>query len=119
MIEIPEWVNRLSVERAWRYGKARMEAHDEHAARVAMRAAQARSPALMLVLEKGAVVLAQMAEEQYGETLRSSGTPYGQRVELTEPALWREAYRLADEGKPIEPLQWVYVAAAWLAGIYG
>jgi hypothetical protein len=39
-----------------------------------------------------------------------------EQVETTETQLWREAYRLMDEGKPIPNFAWMYLAGAYLAG---
>ena len=37
-------------------------------------------------------------------------------MEHTESQMWREAYRLCDEGNPIQNFEWIYGAAAVLCG---
>jgi len=81
------------------------------------RAATARDPKLMLVLEHGANILAAIQEEQHGRTQRAESTVYSHKVDLTEFALWREAYTCADRGQPERNLIWYYAAAAELAGL--
>jgi hypothetical protein len=60
-------------------------------------------------------VLTKMQEEQVGRTRRTA-TRVGDSVELTEVALWRKAYEFADKGEPLAQLEWIYGAAALLAG---
>lgn len=81
------------------------------------RLARARHPDLLRALERGAEVLDKMADAQMGQTLRSFTSTTTERVRPTEATLWREAYRLADQGKPIENFGWIYGAAGWLAGL--
>ena len=80
------------------------------------RAAKARDPKLLKALECGAEIIGQMTEEQYGRTMRDPGADFAQTKGTTEQHLWREAYRLCDEGRPIENFCWIYGAAAWLCG---
>ena len=82
-----------------------------------VRAARARDPHLLKALEASAEVLQAMQERQIGRTQRDASTPYGQRVDLTEYSLWREAYRICDEGTPTRHFEWIYGAAAMLAGL--
>jgi hypothetical protein len=106
----------------WAYGNA-MRAQRERRqsfADVGMRAARARDPKLLYVLERGAEVIAAESERQTGRHRRDPSTPFGERVEHTEAQLWREAYlSLADRGQAELPYEWIYGAAALLCGYGG
>ena len=39
-----------------------------------------------------------------------------EQVETTETQLWRESYRLMDEGRAIRHFEWMYLAGMYLAG---
>jgi hypothetical protein len=39
-----------------------------------------------------------------------------EQTETTETQLWRESYRLMDEGRPIRNFEWLYLAGMYLAG---
>lgn len=82
---------------------------------IGYRAALARDQKMLKIMERAAEILEKMGEEQRGQTRRASMN-YGDRAELTEVALWREAYRLMDQGNPIRNLEWIYAAGAWLSG---
>ena len=82
--------------------------------------AKQRHPGMLLAMEKAAEYVTQLGEAQRGETIRAakmSGGNYGDSAEFTEVAMWREAYRLMDEGRPIRNFEWIYGAGAWLAGL--
>jgi hypothetical protein len=53
---------------------------------------------------------------QFGQTMRSRTATPGEQVGTTEAQLWREAYRLCDNGEPLRNYEWIYGAAAWLCG---
>jgi len=114
-IEVEEFVNRGSVE--WAFGRAieAQRARRQSIADIGMRAAFARDAKLLLVLEKATEVVTKMQEEQVGRTRRTSSN-YADTVELTEVALWRKAYEFADKGEPLRQFEWIYGAAALLAG---
>lgn len=114
-IEVEEFVNRGSVE--WAFGRAieAQRTRRQSIADIGMRAAFARDAKLLLVLEKATEVLVKMEEEQVGRTRRTASR-YADTVELTEVALWRKAYEFADKGEPLRQLEWIYGAAALLAG---
>ena len=114
-VEVEQFVTRGSVEWAYRRAQEAQRRREQHIADIGMRAARARDPKLLLVLEKATEVLDRMQEEQVGRTRRTSSV-LGERVELTEVALWRKAYEFADKGEPLAQLEWVYGAAALLAG---
>lgn len=116
-IEIPEWINPQTVERAHRRASLLQKADARSKAEGGFRAARARDPKMMLVLEQAANILAKIQEEQHGRTQRSASTPYSHRVDLTEFSMWREAYNTADRGEPERALIWYYAAAAELAGL--
>jgi len=114
-IEVSEWINPESVEWAHRRASLAQKQREQRIADVGMRAARARDAKLLLVLEKSAEVLDRMQEQQVGQTRRTA-TRYADSVELTEVALWRKAYEFADKGEPLPHLEWIYGAAALLAG---
>ncbi len=113
-----EFEDFLTIERIeWAYGVAchSLEHRKQQIARVGWKAAQARDSKLLKALEIGAEKVAQLSESQTGRTRRSAST-FAESVEHTEAQMWREAYRLCDEGKPIQNFEWIYGAAALLCG---
>ena len=111
-LELPEWVNATTVERA--HAKA-LQAQRLQAlgfAEKGMRAARARDPHLMKALEGGAEVLLKLSERQLGKNYSVAGV----RIDATEHQLWREAFVHADKGEPLIHFRWIYGAAAELAG---
>ncbi len=116
-IELPEWINERTVEEAYRRALQAQTGRRIAFAEKGWRAACARDDRLLRALEGAAEVLQRIQERQHGRTLRDPGTPYGQRVELTEYTLWREAYKLCDERRPTQHFVWIYGAAAELAGL--
>jgi len=114
-VEVESFITRGSVE--WAFGRAieAQRTRRQYIADTGMRAAFARDPKLLLVLEKATEILVQMQEEQVGRTRRSA-TTLADSVELTEVALWRKAYEFCDKGEPLRQLEWIYGAAALLAG---
>lgn len=81
-----------------------------------MRAARARDARLLRALEACAESTERLSESQTGQVRRQSSTPFAEQRAHTEVQLFREAFRLADAGNPIENLCWIYGAAAWLCG---
>jgi hypothetical protein len=113
--ELEEFITAENVE--WAYAKA-IEAQRlgrQNFARTGWRAAQARDQRLLKVLEKAAEIVTKMDENQRGRTRRYADRLCDQ-IETTDTQLWREAYRLCDEGKPIQNFEWIYGAAALLCG---
>ena len=117
MIELPNPVTPTSVE--WVYNRAkRMQTMGRLGyMRQGFRAAKARDPKLLAVLEQGAEVLNKMQEDQLGRTRRSSSATGAERADQTPYSIWRESYRLADAGRPIDNFAWLYAAAGELAGV--
>lgn len=115
-IELPEPVTLHSVERGYRKAMEAMESRNHNFSERGMRAARSRDARLLLVLEKAAEVLHERQEQQIGRTQRSWGSTEGEKADLTEYTLFREAYRLCDEGQPLYNFCWIYGAAAYLAG---
>jgi hypothetical protein len=114
-VEIEEFFSPERVEWAYRMACRAQKEQRQRLADIAMRAAHARDPKLLKALEKGAEIVTRMDEEQRGRTRRSSEF-LSEQGETTETQLWREAYRLMDEGRPIRNFEWIYVAGAYLAG---
>lgn len=118
-IELSERVTRHSVERAHRASHLAQRMEMDRWAEVGWRAAVARDPVLLKVMDQAANILHGMQEEQIGRHQRAQSTVESQKSDLTEYAVWREAFRLADEGMPERAFLWVYGAGAALAGIQG
>lgn len=114
-IELADWINPETVERAYSRAIVAQRVRNQVFADTGMRAARARDPKLLLALERGAEILSRLQEEQVGRTRRSAER-FADTVELTEVALWRKAYEFADKGEPLPHLEWIYGAAAVLAG---
>ena len=114
-VEIEEFFTPERVE--WAYRMAMRDQRDQRVryAGMAMRAAEARDAKLLKAMEKGAEIVTRMDEEQRGRTRRASDV-LAEQSETTETQLWRESYRLMDEGKPIENFRWMYLAGMYLAG---
>ncbi len=113
-----EFDDSLTIERIeWAYGMAcnALEHRKQQIARVGWRAAQARDDKLLKALEIGAEKIGKLSEDQMGRTRRTS-SEFRHTIEHTESTMWREAYRLCDEGSPIQNFEWIYGAAALLCG---
>lgn len=118
-IELPEWINNRTVERAYARAIEAQRRHKDNWAETGMRAARARDPRLMLVLERGSNIMTMLQEAQIGEYRRrgEASIPFSHTVELTEVQLWTKAFTFADKGEPLEQLKWIYGCAAELAGL--
>ena len=116
-IELENFVTLRSVEYA--YGRAVKEQQRNNMAfaEVGLKAARQRDPKLLLVLDKAANIMIKEDDNQRGQTRMSSDIESERRY-TTETQLWREAYRMVDEGKAgeVPHLQWIYAAAAFLCG---
>jgi len=114
-IELPYSVDPYTVERTWMRAKMFQKEERLNLAEQGMRAAKARDKKLLLCLGKAAEILTQMHEAQRGEEQRTS-KDY-RRATATPVKMVQEAYRLADEGKPIIQFSWIYAAFGELAGV--
>jgi hypothetical protein len=83
------------------------------------KAVAARDPKLLRVLDEGAEIMHRAAEDQMGRTNRTSRDNL--RVPPTEYQIWREAYRIADNGTALlegtSPFVELYTAAGIFAGV--
>ena len=113
-VELPEWLTEASVEEAYRRASRAQQARRESLARLGWRAARDRNPRLLKALEGGAEILRRMSERQMGIHGLDVG---GRRVPATEFQLWKNAYETADKGTPEQNYEWIYGAAAILAGL--
>jgi hypothetical protein len=120
-----EFVNTSTVERAYQLaqtmqynanrGNNREQREAEDFAQRGMRAVRSKDQRTMIVLEQATEVLLKISNEQFGEYRQRNDIPESHRVEPTEVQMWREAYRMADEGTPLEHFKWVYGCAVKLA----
>lgn len=115
-VEIEMVINAETVEYAHGLALRYQAARKQSFADTGWRAALARDPKLLKALEKGAEVVDKLTDQQHGRTIRSVNATHGETKGTTEAQLWREAYRLCDEGRPIRNFEWVYGSAAWLCG---
>ena len=116
-IEVRESLDQNAIERITYRANKMSEEHRLAAVEKAMRIVRDRDPAVMKVLEAGAEVMRAVNDDQYGEQQRQSRHKGSvMAVRCTDSTLWKEAYRLADEGRPIEQFGWLYAAACEHAG---
>jgi hypothetical protein len=111
-----DFVTPKLVEEAHKQALLAQAQRRQNFADVGMRAARARDGKLLRALEAGSEFLDKLTDQQHGRTMRSPDATFGETKGTTESQLWREAYRLCDEGNPIGNLQWIYGAAAWICG---
>ena len=114
-VELEDWVNIVSVENAHRRACQEQENSQSTFGEVGWRAAQARDPKLLKVLEIASNLMVKLEEDQRKESMRTTMIFAEQRM-TTETQLWIAAYQTVDENRPIENLKWIYGAAAKLAG---
>lgn len=114
-IELENYVCAESVEYAYRRCQIELRNGNENFAAVGMKAARARDPKLLKVLDLCANVMVNLEESQRREQMRTT-LIHAEARYTTETQMFREAYRLCDEGNPIENFKWIYGAAALLAG---
>ena len=102
------------------YGQAirARDARNQSFADTGYRAAIARDEKMLIALEAMAESTGRLQENQMGRQMRSPDATFGETKGTTVHQLCREAYRLCDEGNPIRNFEWIYGAAAWLAGYY-
>jgi len=115
-VELQEFITFRRVDEAHRRAILAQERRNQNFADTGYRAAVARDPRMLKVLELAASVIDHEQESQFGQTMRSRTATPGEQAGTTEVQLWREAYRLCDEGNPIRNFEWIYGAAAWLCG---
>ena len=113
--EVLEFVNRRTVEAAYREAMRARELGIDRYTLAGRRAAKARDPKLLIVLEKGASILQAISEEQAGPHGFDVGGIY---VQHTEFQMWRNAYLAVDKGQSEEQAEYanIYGMAALLAG---
>jgi len=117
-VEIEDFITPGRVEHAHRMAMIAQQTRNQSFADTGWRAARARDSKLLKALERGAEIVDKMSEAQFGRTMRTSDEDEKHKYEkgTTESQLWREAYRLCDEGNPIRNFEWIYGAAALLCG---
>jgi len=114
-IELDNYVCPQSVEYAYRRCQVEMKRGNENFADVGMKAAKARDPKLLKVLDLCANVMINLEENQRRDSMRTSLIE-SEKIYTTETQMFREAYRMCDEGTPLINFRWIYGAAALLAG---
>jgi len=111
------FVTYKSVEYAYSRACKERDRNNMAFADIGMRAAKARDVKLLQVLDKAANIMQNEDDSQRGNTRHSSNVE-SERQYTTETTLWREAYKMVDQGKAgdVPHLMWIYAAAAFLAG---
>jgi hypothetical protein len=119
------FVNRDTVEKAYITAKdmqkqANKGTRDEQIeaerfAQRGMRAVKSKDLLTLRVLEQATEILLKISNEQFGQYRQRSDIPESHRVEPTTVQMWREAYKMADQGTPLENFRWVYGCACQLA----
>ena len=115
-VELEEFITPERVEWAYHHAMNAQARRNQRFADVGWRAANDRDSRLLKVLEKSAGILAQMDENQRGQTRRSADASYAEQRETTVVQLWKAAYETVDKGTPSRPLEWIYGAAAYMCG---
>ena len=116
-IELERFITYASV--CYAFNRARKEqAEGNYAwANIGMRAAKARDPKLLKALDLAANAMYAEEERQRGHSMRTTDIHAEARYS-TYTQMWRESYRMVDEGKAgeVPHLMWMYGAGAFLAG---
>ena len=115
-IELEEFITLPRVEEAHRRAQLNMDRRNQNFANTGWRAAEARDDRMLKVLEIAANLMDKEQDNQLGRTMRDPGASHAETKGTTEVQMWKEAYRLMDEGNPIRNFEWIYGAAAWLCG---
>jgi len=115
-IELSDFITPTLVEESYRQARLAQEQQRQGFADTGWRMALARDPQLLKALEKGAEITDQMTDAQHGRTIRDPSSAFAYTKGTTEQQLWRNAYKICDEGCPTRHYEWIYGAAAWLCG---
>ena len=120
-----EFINRETVENVYRLcvdmqkqaykGNYEERRFAESFAQRGMRAARSKDRLTLIALEQATEIMLQISNEQFGEYRYRDDIPESHKVEPTSVQLWREAYKMADQGTPLENFKWIYGAAVKLA----
>lgn len=118
MIETPDQLTFAKVCYAFNLARTYQEQHRYSWAERGLHLAKNRNPLLLKVMEEAAEVMVQEEENQRRESMRTTDV-YAEQRYTTETQMWREAYRMVDEGKAeqVQALMWIYGAGAFLAGL--
>ena len=108
-------INPKSVERVYARSLDLTDRQVVAAAEKGMRVARAQHPTLLRVLDACAERMAKIEEGQRGQTRRMARD--NKRAGAHEASIFREAYRLADQGQATEHYCYIYAAAAEFAGL--
>ena len=106
------------IERAYRTAVEQQKQQNWSWGTPGIRAAKARDPKMMHALERCAEVMHQEMENQSLSTRRNAET-FAEQQEFTEFQMFREAFRMADEGHhdKMVRLLWIDGAVGRLCGI--
>ena len=104
----------------WAYKRAKyMQSNpssvSESYGRRGMICAKQRDAKMLHVLEKATEIIYAQYLRQYGQYVQRDDIPENHKVVPTEVQMWREAYKMVDQGTPIENFKWIYGCAVELA----
>jgi len=116
-IEIP-FINFERLATAYQRANRNFRDGDRRCALVGIRAARARDPKLMKGLERAIEVVDAKNDAVRGQTQRALGVSYADSFPALEVGIFREAYKAADQGRPLEQLMVIYGCVAELAGLF-
>lgn len=117
-VELEEFVTPARVEHAHKLACQSQQQRRQSFADTGWRAARARDPKLLKVLELATEIIRRMENEQFGRTMRTASEEEKHKYQqgTTEAQLWQKAYETCDAGVPMQNFEWIYGAAAWLCG---
>ena len=120
-IELPDFITPALIERAHRRAQAMLQMGQHGLFRQGVRAAQAKDPKLLKMLEVTANHLDHKSDNQAGQTRRDASSDEGDRVQFTEVAMWQSAYEVCERPHmtldDLHPFGWLYAAAAEAVGL--
>jgi hypothetical protein len=108
-------VDHRSVENIYRRANALHQSQSVGMAEKGLRVARAGNSTFMRTLEACAEAMEAIEEGQRGRTRRTSKD--SMRAKSHEASIFREAYRLADQGEPVRVFAFVYATVAEYAGV--
>jgi hypothetical protein len=116
--ELEEFLTPIFLEMTYACSVNAAKRGDRNLGMQGLRAARAKDPKVMRVLEALAEATDKRDEELRGRTKRDTGTAWSRKHSAQEVAFCREAYNAADEGRAdMDRLQFIYGAAAAAAGV--
>lgn len=117
-VELEDFITPGRVEHAYGLACQAQRLRQQTFADTGWRAARARDPKLLKVLELATEIVRRMENDQFGRTFRTASDQEKHKYQqgTTEAQLWQKAYETCDSGEPMQNFEWIYGAAAYLCG---